>query len=174
MASVNYIDLRRGNVIEHEGEIHVVVATEHVTPGKGHGMMQIKLKNLKTGAIYQKRFRPGDKVDLIFVEKKEMEYLYKDTAGLVFMDRETYDQVTLPEDLLGDSLKFLVPNTVCSAELYDGKIISIQLPDVVELEVTETDPVVKGQTATNQYKPCLLYTSPSPRDLSTSRMPSSA
>ena len=96
MASVNYIDLKRGNVIEHEGGICVVVAAEHVTPGKGRGMMQIKIKNLKTGSIVQKRFRPSDRVDLIYVEKKEMEFLYKDSAGYVFMDTETYDQTTLP------------------------------------------------------------------------------
>ena len=158
MANVSYIDLRRGNVVEQDGGICVVVSTEHITPGKGRGMMQIKLKSLKTGSIVQKRFRPSDKVNLVYVEKKEMEYLYKDATGLIFMDSETYEQITLSEELLGEADKYLTPNTTCSTELYDGKIIDISLPDVVDLKVTETDPVVRGQTATNQYKPATLET----------------
>jgi elongation factor P len=121
-------------------------------------MMQIKLRNLKTGRLAQKRFRPADKVEVVFVEKKELEYLYRDSSGLVFMDTETYEQTTITPELLGDGLQFLKPNIMCSAEFYDGKMINVTMPDVGELQVTETDPVVKGQTATNQYKPATLET----------------
>ena len=158
MATVSYIDLKRGNVIVEEGDIWVTVDVEHITPGNWRGMMQIKLKGVQTGRIVQKRFRPGDKVELVFVEKRELEYLYRDTAGYVFMDSETYEQSPLPAELLGEGVQYLKPNTVCTAELYDGKIINLTLPDVVDLEVTETAPVVKGQTATNQYKPATLET----------------
>ena len=158
MATASYIDLKRGNVIVEDGNICVVVDVEHITPGNWRGMMQIKLKKVKTGGVSQKRFRPSDKVELVFVEKRELEYLYRDTAGYVFMDNETYEQSPLPAELLGEGVQYLKPNTVCTAELYDGKIINLALPDVVDLEVTETAPVVRGQTATNQYKPATVET----------------
>jgi len=158
MATVSYIDIKRGSVFQDEGEPCVAVDVEHITPGNWRGMMQIKLRNLRTGRISQKRFRPQDKVELVFVEKKELEYLYRDATGLVFMDTGNYEQSIIQPELLGDMLQYLKPNTVCSVEFYDGEMIGVELPDVVELEVTETDPVVKGQTATNQYKPAVLET----------------
>ena len=154
--STNAIDLRRGQVFEHKGDLNVVVGVEHITPGNWRGICQIKLKNLRTGAVVQERFRPQDKVELVFVEKKEMEYLYKDNSNYFFMDLETYEQTPLDEETIGDDAKWLVPNTQVQVELYDGKIIAVNLPDTMEFDVKETDPAVKGQTATNQYKPAIL------------------
>ncbi len=155
---MDYIDLRRGRVFKHEGEVYVVVENTHVTPGKGRGMTQIKMKNVKTGAVVQRRFRPNDAVELVWVDKKEMEYLYQDGESYVFMDMKSYDQTPLGKELLGDDTQWLIPNITVTLELYDGKIIGANLPDTVEMEVKETDPVVKGQTATNQYKPAILET----------------
>lgn len=152
MATINYVDVKRGVVIQDEGELWVAVEVEHITPGNWRGMMQIKLKSLKTGRTAQKRFRPQDKVEVVYVEKKELEFLYKDSSGLVFMDTESYEQTTIPAELLGEGIEYLKSNTKCAVEFYDGKMINVTLPDVVEMTVTETDPVVKGQTATNQYK----------------------
>ena len=158
MASINYSDLRRGYVIQYESDLYVVTETEHITPGNWRGMMQIKLKSLRTGNLMQRRFRPGDKVEIIYVEKKEMEYLYRDSGGYVFMDTTTYEQSSLSADVLGEDVNYLKPNTLINVQLFEGKIIGISLPDIVELTVTETDPSVKGQTATNQYKPATTET----------------
>ena len=155
---MDYIDLRKGHVFKHEGEVHVVVENTHVTPGKGRGMTQIKMKNVRTGAVVPRRFRPNDSVELVWVDKKQMQYLYQDGENHVFMDMESYEQTPLGKELLGDDTRWLIPNITVALELYDGKIIGVKLPDTVEMEVTETDPVVKGQTATNQYKPAILET----------------
>ena len=155
---MDYIDLRRGHVFKHEGDVCVVVENTHVTPGKGRGMTQIKMKNVRTGAVVQRRFRPNDSVELVWVDKKEMQYLYRDAENYVFMDMESYEQGPLARELLGDDVQWLVPNITVTVELYDGKIIGVTLPDTLTLTVTETDPVVKGQTATNQYKPAILET----------------
>jgi len=155
---MNYLDLRRGQVFKHENDAYLVVENDHVTPGKGRGMCQIKMKSVKTGAVIQRRFRPGDKVELVWVDKKEMEYLYRDGDNYIFMDKKTFEQEPLGRDLLGEGAQWLIPNITVGLELYDGRIIGVNLPDTVELEVKETDPVVKGQTATNQYKPAVLET----------------
>ncbi|KPL01452.1 MAG: hypothetical protein AMK75_04855, partial [Planctomycetes bacterium SM23_65] len=147
---MDYIDLRKGHVFKHEGDVHVVVENTHVTPGKGRGMTQIKMKSVKTGAVVQRRFRPNDSVELVWVDKKQMQYLYQHGENYVFMDMESYEQTPLGKELLGDDTRWLIPNITVTLELYDGKIIGVNLPDTVEMEVTETDPVVKGQTATNQ------------------------
>lgn len=158
MAMVSYIELKHGMVIRESGDLCVVLEVEHLTPGNLRAIIQLKLRNLKSGRLVQERCRPQDKVEQVFVEKKELEYLYKDSSGLVFQDTTTYEQSTLPAELMGEGIEYLKPNTLCAVELYDGKIINITLPDVVEMKVTETDPVIKGQTATNQYKSATLET----------------
>jgi len=155
---MDYIDLRKGHVFKHEGEVYIVVENTHVTPGKGRGMTQVKMKSVKTGAVVQRRFRPNDSVELVWVDKKEMQYLYQDKDNYIFMDMDTYEQIPLSKELMGDNTQWLIPNIVVGLELHDGQVIGVKLPDTVELEVTETDPVVKGQTATNQYKPAVLET----------------
>ena len=158
MAMVSYLEVKSGMVIREGGDLCVVLEVLHLTPGNLRAIMQFKLRNLKTGRLVQARCRPQDKVEQIFVEKKELEYLYKDATGLVFQDTETYEQTTLPVELLGEGIEYLKSNTLCSVELNEGKIINISLPDVVDMEVIDTDPVVKGQTATNQYKSATLET----------------
>jgi elongation factor P len=154
---MNYGDLRRGTVIRFEGDLYTIVEVEHITPGNWRAMCQIKMKNLKTGNVQQRRFRPQDKAEDVFVEKREMEYLYKDASGYIFMDLESYEQAPIPADVVGEETgQWLTPNMHVMIASYDGQIIGINLPDTVEMMVKETDPVVKGQTATNQYKPAVL------------------
>ncbi|HUW57216.1 MAG TPA: elongation factor P, partial [Planctomycetota bacterium] len=155
---MNYRELRKGHVFEHEGEAYVVTENEHITPGNWRGMCQVKMKSVKTGAVIQRRFRPNEKVELIWVDKKEMQYLYQDGGNYVFMDMKTFEQTPLNAEMLGNNAQWLVPNITVNVESYDGRIINVNLPDTIEMEVTETDPVIKGQTATNQYKPAILET----------------
>ena len=155
---MDYIDLRKGHVFKHEGEVYVCVENTHVTPGKGRGMTQIKMKNVRSGGVVQRRFRPNDTVETVWVDKKEKEYLYHDGTHYIFMDTETYEQEPLSKELLEGMEQWLIPNIRVQIECYDGKVIGVKLPDVVDYEVTETDPVVKGQTATNQYKPAIIET----------------
>lgn len=154
--TMNYGDLRRGEVIEFEGNVYVIVDNEHITPGNWRAMNQIKMKNVKTGAILQRRFRPADRVEVVFVEKKPMQYLYAEGESFVFMDNQSYDQLPIHKDVIGERSQWLVPNIECLIEMYNGVIVNVNLPDTMTLQVTETDPVVKGQTATNQYKPAVL------------------
>jgi elongation factor P len=153
---MNYNDLRRGNVFEYEGSPYLVVGVEHITPGNWRGICQIKMKDVRTGAVVQRRFRPQDKVELVYVDKKEMQYLYKDGENYIFMDMASFEQIPLHQDVLGDLAQWLIPETMVSLEMYDGKPIGVELPKVMVLTVTETDPVIKGQTATNQYKSAVL------------------
>ena len=154
--SMNYGDLRRGEVISFEGEVWVITDNEHITPGNWRAMNQIKMKNVKTGAIIQRRFRPADKCEVVFVEKKQMQYLYPESESFVFMDMTTYDQMPIHKDVIGERAQWLIPNLEVIVEEYNGVIVNVNLPDTMTLEVKETDPVIKGQTATNQYKPAIM------------------
>lgn len=153
---MNYGDLRKGYVFEYENEVYLVVENEHITPGNWRAMNQIKMKNVKTGAVLQRRFRPNDKVEVVFVEKKEMQYLFKENDNYIFMDMQTYDQVPIHKDIMGDSAQWLLPNISVITEIYNGTIVNVNLPDTLVMEVIETDPAIKGQTATNQYKQAVL------------------
>ncbi len=153
---MNYGELRRGYVIEYEGNVWLVTDNEHITPGNWRAMNQIKLKNVRTGAVIQRRFRPADKADVVFVEKKEMQYLYAEGENYIFMDMQSYDQIPIHKDILGDGAKWLIPNIEVIVEIYNSIIVNVNLPDTLTLEVKETDPAIKGQTATNQYKSATL------------------
>ena len=152
------IDLRQGRTIIHNDELAVVHSVSHVAKGNKRSYMQAKLKLLKTGAILEVRFNVDDRIEAPFVESKEYEYLYRDGQNFVVMDLESYDQLTVSPELVGDAARWLKPNEKVSCQLFDGQIISFEPPMVVELEVTETPPVVKGATATNQSKEALLET----------------
>ena len=154
--SMNYGGLRKGEVFEYEGAVWVVVGNEHITPGNWRAMNQVSMKNVRTGAVIQRRFRPADKVDVVFVEKKEMQYLYPEGESFVFMDMQSYDQIPIHKDVLGDGAKWLIPNIEVIVEMYNSVIVNVNLPATLTLEVKETDPAIKGQTATNQYKPAIL------------------
>lgn len=145
-------DLKPGKAIVQDGQVWIVTKTEHVKPGKGGAFVQAKVKNMKTGSVQEKRFRSSDDVDGINLDRREMEYLYSDGSGAIFMDTETYDQVTLPEDVLGDALKYCKPNEKINGLHHDGQCLSIELPQVVELEVTDAPPGIKNATATSVMK----------------------
>ena len=152
------IDLRKGKTILHEGAVCVVHEATHVAKGNKRSYMQVKIKNFKTGTIVEVRFSVDDRVEVPFVESKEYEYLYPEGERYVLMDLETFDQVTVGADVVGDAVDYLKPNERVSCQMYEGAMISFELPHVVELEITDTPPVVKGATATNQPKDATLET----------------
>ncbi|MCH7721227.1 MAG: elongation factor P [Planctomycetes bacterium] len=151
-------ELRKGRMVLHEGVLYSVHDAQHVAKGNKRSYMQTKLKNFKTGAITDIRFSVDDRFEVPFVESKEFEFLYREGDGFVLMDTETYDQVTIGQDLFGEAVKFLKVNERISCQIYEEAIIAVELPNVVTLEVTDTPPVVKGATATNQPKDATLET----------------
>ena len=159
MASINYSQVRRGMVIVgDDGQLCYVVDRDLNTPGNWRAILQLKLKNLKTGAITMNRVRPEDKVEQAYLDKREMDYIYQDGDGYVFMDTETSDQITLGTDWVGDQMLYLKENTKAAVTFYDGKPLFLELPATVELKVVETEPSLKGATAAAQYKPATLET----------------
>jgi elongation factor P len=159
VASINFSQVRKGMVIVgDDGQLYAVVDRDLNTPGNWRAILNLKLKNLKTGALTPKRFRPEDKVELAYLDRRPMQYLYQEGDGYVFMDKETYDQVTLNRELAGELIQYLKENDDAQVTFYDGKPISLELPATVELKVTETDPALKGATAAAQYKPATLET----------------
>lgn len=151
-------DFRTGLTIEVDGDIYVVVDFQHVKPGKGSAFVRSKLKNLRTGAVIDKTFRAGEKVSRAHLERREMQYLYKEGNFFVFMDTETYEQFTLSEEHLGDNINFLKDNMNIYLLNYEGNIVGIELPNFVDLEVVATDPGIRGDTATGGTKPATLET----------------
>lgn len=150
--------LRVGMTILHEKDPHKVVSVSHVTPGKGRGMVQSKLRNLKTGGSVEYRFRSDEKVERARLEQHEMEYLYSDSDGHHFMNCETYEQVCLDDEVLGDTVKFLIPNVRFMVEFYESSPVGVEPPKVVELKVVDTTPNIKGATAASSGKPATLET----------------
>jgi elongation factor P len=159
VASIEYIDVRKGMVLVGErGELYQVVDRDLNTPGNWRAILQLKLKNLKTGSITINRVRPQDKVEQAYLDKREMQYIYRDGDGFVFMDTETYEQLTLPADEVGELMLYMKEGNTAQITFYEGKPLSVDLPASVELEVTETEPAMKGATAAAQYKPATLET----------------
>jgi len=152
MAQVKANDIRRGMVVVIEGVNFVVMDFLHHTPGNLRAMVQTKLKSLKNGSTIEKRFRSADTLEVPYVETKEFQYLYSQGDEHVFMDMETYDQFPLNSDILGTSLKFVVPNTKVMVKYIDDKPVSVEIPASMEYVITDTAPELKGATATNQYK----------------------
>ncbi len=155
---IKAVDLRKGRTVEYEDALYVVHEAQHVTKGNKRSYMQVKLKNLKSGQLQDVRFSVDDRLGVPFLDTKEFEYLYQDGADYVFMDTETYDQVHVSEDLLGDSTAYLKANEKVRCQIYEEKILTVELPQVVELKVTDTPPVVKGATVTNQPKDATVET----------------
>jgi elongation factor P len=159
MASILYVDVRKGMVILGEdGQLYYVVDRELKTPGNLPSKLRLRLKNLKTGAVLDQRVHPEDKVEQAYLEKREMQYIYKDADGFVFMDTETFDQFPLAEDMVGDMASYLKEGNKAAVVFYEGKPLSLELPATVELQVIDTEPSVKGATAQAQYKPATLET----------------
>jgi elongation factor P len=142
---INGNEIRPGNVIEHEGGLWAAVKVQHVKPGKGGAFAQVELKNLVDGRKLNERFRSAETVERVRLEQKDYQYLYENDGMLTFMDNETYEQIELAKDWVGDRV-----------ESHEGTALGISLPDQVVLEITETEPTVKGQTAASSYKPALL------------------
>src|SRR5438067_294475 len=151
-------EIRRGMVITIDGVNFVVVDFAHHTPGNLRAMVQTKLRNMNTGAIIEKRLRSVDQIEVPYVETKEFEYLYSSGDEHVFMDTETYDQLSFPSEILGASMQYLLPNSKVMVMYVADKPVSIEVPASIDLVVTDTPPELKGATATNQYKEATLET----------------
>jgi len=155
---INATDIRKGLIIKIDGELFSVSDFHHVTPGKGRAHMQVSIKSLKQGNVTQKRFRSTDKVEDVFLDHIDMEYLYQDGENFCFMDTENYEQVLLEKEVLGDSMSYITPNSTVKVSFYKGKVVGIELPASVTLKIIETDPGTKGDTVTNVFKPAKLET----------------
>ncbi|MEB3415107.1 elongation factor P [Alteriqipengyuania sp. WL0013] len=153
---ISGVDIRPGNILEYEGGIWKVAKIQHTQPGKGGAYMQVEMKNLQDGRKTNVRFRSADTVEKVRLDTREYQYLYAEGDMLVFMDKESYEQINLPSDLLGDAAEFLEDGMDVQLELWEEKPISVQLPDQVEATIVEADAVVKGQTASSSYKPAVL------------------
>jgi elongation factor P len=153
---ISGVDIRPGNIIEYEGGIWKVAKIQHTQPGKGGAYMQVEMKNLIDGRKNNVRFRSADTVERVRLDTKDFQFLYEDGDMLVFMDKDTYEQISLDADLLGDAKAFLTDGMDVTLEMYDERPISVQLPEQVEALIVEADAVVKGQTASSSYKPAVL------------------
>ena len=151
-------DFRNGVTFEMDGQVVTILEFQHVKPGKGAAFVRTKIKNVITGAVVEKTFNPNDKYPTAFIERKDMEYLYNDGDLYYFMDNETYEQLPINADVLGDNFKFVKENMVCRIMSYKGSVFGVEPPTFVELEITQTEPGVKGDTATNVTKPATLET----------------
>ena len=156
MPKISGNEIRPGNIIEHDGGLWVAVRTSHVKPGKGGAFAQVELKNVRDGRKLNERFRSADKVERVRLEQKDKQFLYENDGMLVFMDTETYEQTELPADILGDRRPFLQDGMTVVVEYYEEEALSASLPEKVTCEIVETEPVVKGQTAANSFKPAVL------------------
>jgi elongation factor P len=150
--------MRPGQTLDLDGTLFTIVSYQHVKPGKGQAFVKTKLKNVKSGAVVDRTFRADEKVNLAVLDKREMQYLYPDDAGLVFMDNETYDQVHVDPALLGDAVKFLKDGTVCLIPVYDGTPVGVDMPVTVELDVVDTEPGFKGDRVSGTLKPATVET----------------
>jgi elongation factor P len=150
--------LRPGMIIKHNNDLHSVFSVEHRTPGNLRAFIQAKLRNLRTGAMFEHRFRSPDPIERINVDETEMEYLYNDGDGYYFMNTQNYEQLHLTRDILGDAVDYLIPNLQIKVEFYDGKAVGIELPQTVELTVLETEPGLKSATASSVTKPAKTET----------------
>jgi elongation factor P len=156
--TLNSTDLTPGMAIKMDGKLFLITETEHRTPGNLRAFVQIKIRDLKSGSLIEKRLRSGEDVEQVDLDRRQMEYLYDQGGKSVFMDLESYDQVELSKEVVGDLALFVLPNTQMIVLWCDGKPISVELPLTVTLEVTDTPPGIKGATATNQLKEAICDT----------------
>ena len=156
--SIPATQLRPGMIIKHNNDLHSVFSVEHRTPGNLRAFIQAKLRNLRTGAMFEHRFRSPDPIDKITVDEIQMEYLYNDGDDYYFMNTENYEQTNLTRDTLGDAVEYLTANLQIKVEFFDGKAVGIELPQTVELTVIETEPGMKSATASSVTKPAKTET----------------
>ena len=148
--------LRKGNVVEVDGKLYVIVTAENIHPGKGTPVTQLDMRRISDGVKVSERYRTTEQVERAFVEDREHTYLYNDSEGFHFMNPENYDQLAVPEDIVGDQAPYLQEGMAVMLSVYNGTPIAIELPQRVTLEITETEPTMKGQTASSSYKPAML------------------
>ena len=158
MASTKLIDVRRGMVLNMDGQLYYCLDRDLNTPGNWRAILYLKLKNLKTGSIVDERLHPDHKVDVVYLDTKDYAYSYKDGNDYVFTDQENFEQVTLVNEMVGDKIKYLRENDLCKITFYDEKALGMELPQTVSLRVVETEPGIKGATAAAQTKPATLET----------------
>ena len=156
MASITYVEVRRGMIIVEDGQLFQVMDRDLKTPGNLPSKLRLKLKNLKTGFVLDKRVHPEDKVEQAYLETRPMQYLYQDGEGFHFMNQENYEQIQVPADVVGDYAKYLQEGMVVSVAIHEGTPVSMEIPQKVTLEIVDTEPVVKGQTASGSFKPATL------------------
>ena len=148
--------LRKGNIVEIDGKLGVIVSTENIHPGKGTPVTQMDVRRIADGVKVSLRFKTTEQVERAFVEDRKHQYMYQDSDGFHFMNMETYDQVALPNDIIGDLAAYLQPEMEVTISMHDGVPVAIELPPQAVLEVVETEPSIKGQTAASSYKPAVL------------------
>lgn len=156
MPKINGNEIRVGDVILHQDKLWIAVKTDHVKPGKGGAYAQVELKAIIEGTKLNERFRSAETVERVELEKRDFSYLYEQGDALMFMDRESYEQIELPKEFVGDRAAFLQDGMKVTLEMYEEKALGIRMPQHVVLEIAEADPVVKGQTAANSFKPAKL------------------
>jgi elongation factor P len=148
--------IRKGNIIEKDGQLYVVLTAENIHPGKGTPVTQLAMRRISDGVKVAERYRTTENVERAFVEDRDFNYLYQDGDGYNFMNNETFEQVSVPADVIGDQSVYLQENMTCVLSMFDGRCVAIQLPARVTLEIVDTEPTVKGQTASSSYKPATL------------------
>lgn len=151
-------EMRPGMAITMDGNLYICTKFAHVTPGNLRAFVQAKLKRISDGTTLEKRLRSTEEVDVAYLDKREMEYLYSDSTGHILMDMQTFDQITAPDELIGELIKYYKPNTTLTTMLHEGKVVTIDLPKAVELTITETTPMMKTATVTNQMKDAVTET----------------
>lgn len=148
--------VRKGNVLEADGQLYVVLSAENFHPGKGTPTTQIDMRRISDGVKVSQRYKTTEQVERAFIDDQDFQYLYEDGDGFTFMNGETFDQVTVNKDIIGDQAPYLQENMTVKISLFEGAPVAIELPQKVTLEVTETEPAMKGQTAASSYKPAIL------------------
>ncbi len=150
---INAIDIKPGNVLEHQGKLWIVLKRELVQPGKGGAFAQVEMRDLRSGVKLNDRYRTQETVERVRLDEKEMQFLYTEGGQATFMENDTFEQVSIPTETIGEAADFLRDGMVCTVMMYEGTALSVALPQSVTLEVVEADPVVRGQTASSSYKP---------------------
>jgi len=148
--------LRKGHVVDHNGKLWVVMKSEIMIPGKGNAIIQVEMRDVRAGVKTNVRFRTQETVERVQLQEHEMQFLFSAGDDYTFMDQENYEQLSIPKDIIGDPVVFLAEGMVCKVMTYEGKALSVELPQTVTLDLVEADPVVKGQTASSSYKPAKL------------------
>jgi elongation factor P len=153
---ISGVAIRPGNILEYNGKLWAVLKIQHTQPGKGGAYMQVEMKDIKGGTKTNERFRSADTVELVRLDQKHFQYLYAENDNLVLMDKESYEQIYITKEMVGDAIQFLQDGMEVDVQLYDGNPITIALPDSVVLTIAETEPAIKNQTASSSYKPAIM------------------